>query len=138
MYAESFISTVNANTTAYAKISHFIVKDPDSKEGARDTSKAIHIRINNLSLNHNTVKMYIPEIFNNLLGANSLSNGSVEIVDPDLPEGHTDLTIPSNRFSKAMCFLNQLTYILHLTQLETFLLLIGKCQVLLNFVQIQN
>ena len=43
------------------------------------------------------------------------SNGSVEIVDPDLPEGHTDLTIPSNRFSKAVCLLNQVTYVFHLT-----------------------
>ena len=37
--------------------------------------------------------MYIPEIFDSLLGTDRPSKGSVQMVDPDLQQGHTHLTI---------------------------------------------
>ena len=61
-----------SNNHPCAKISHLKVKAQDSKQVARE---AIYIRINHLVLNHNTGKMYIPEIFNSLLGAERLLIG---------------------------------------------------------------
>ena len=61
-----------------AKIFHFKVTDQDSKQVAREARKAIHIRINNLALNHNTGKMCIPEILISLLGADRPLDGSVQ------------------------------------------------------------
>ena len=48
--------TVNLTTTP---IFHFEVIDQDGKQVTRDAREALHIRINNLALNHNTGKMYI-------------------------------------------------------------------------------
>ena len=45
----------------------------------------------------------IPEI---LLGADRPSDRSVQMADPDLPQGQTHLTFPSNRFARAMCLTN--------------------------------
>ena len=59
-----------------------------------------------MALNHNTGKMSIPEIFNRFLEADRSSDGSVQMAKPDLPKGHTPLTIPSSRFSKAVCLEN--------------------------------
>ena len=108
----------------HANISHFKVINQDSKQVAREAREAIHIMINNPALNHNRVKMFIPEIFNSLLGADRPSNGSLQVADPNFPLCHSHLIIASNRFSRAVC---------KLTQLGTFLSPIGKCQVLLNF-----
>ena len=47
--------------------------DQDNKQVARE---AILIRIKNPALNCNIEKMYIPDIFNNLLGADRFSNES--------------------------------------------------------------
>ena len=69
--------------------------------------EAIHIRINNLALNHNTGKLYIPEIFNHLFEADTSSNESDQMVDSDLPQGQTYLTFPINRFSTEVCIANK-------------------------------
>ena len=50
--------------------------------------------------------MYIQEIFNYPLGADKSSTESNQVVDSDLPQGHTHLTIPSSRFSRAVCLEN--------------------------------
>ena len=42
-----------------ANISHFKVIAQDSKQSVRETREAIHIRINNITLNYNTEKKYI-------------------------------------------------------------------------------
>ena len=62
--------------------------------------------MHNPTHNHITGKMYIPEIFNHLHRADRSSNVSNQMVDSDLPQGHTHLTIPSNRFSRAVCLAN--------------------------------
>ena len=79
------------------------ITDQDSKQAARE---AIHIGINNPALHHNTGKMYIPEIFSHLLGADRYSRESNQVVDSDLPQGYTHLTIASDRFSQAVCLAN--------------------------------
>ena len=58
-----------SNNHPLADMFHFKIIDQDSKQVAREAREAIHTRINNPALNHNTGKMYIPEIFNHLLGA---------------------------------------------------------------------
>ena len=87
-------------TITLVNISHFKVIDQDSKQVARE---AIHIKINNPVHNCNKGKMYIPEIFNSLLGADRLSDRLVQVVGPDLPQGHIHLTIPISRFARALC-----------------------------------
>ena len=51
-------------------------------------------------LQHNTGKMYIAKIFNHLLVADRSSIEYNQVVDSDLPQDHTHLTIPSNRSSR--------------------------------------
>ena len=55
-----------------------------------------NIYINNPALNCNTGKMYILEIFNNLLGADRSTNESYQMGDSKHPQAHTHLTILSN------------------------------------------
>ena len=43
--------------------------------------EVIHVRINNPALNCNAAKMYIPEIFNHLLGADRSTSESNQVVD---------------------------------------------------------
>ena len=74
-----YIHTESSNWP-YANISHFEVMDQDRKQLARE---AIHIRMNNPALNCTTRIMYILEIFNSLLGADKLSDGSVKMADPN-------------------------------------------------------
>ena len=50
-----------SNNHPTANISHFMKIDQHSKQVARESTEAIHIKINNLAINCNTVKMYIPE-----------------------------------------------------------------------------
>ena len=50
-------------------IGHFKIIDQDNKQVAIEVREVIHIRISNPALNCSMGKMYIPEIFNNLLGA---------------------------------------------------------------------
>ena len=76
--------------------------DQDSKQVAREAWETIHIIINNPALKHNTGKMYIPGIFIDLLGTDSSLSKSNLMVDSDLSQGHTHLTIPSNKFSRAV------------------------------------
>ena len=83
--------------------SHFKIIDQHSKQVVRE---AIHITIRNHVFNCNTGKMYIPEIFNHLLGVDRSSNESDEMVDSNLPQGCTHLTFPSNRFFSAVCLAN--------------------------------
>ena len=89
-----------SNNNPWTTIAHFKILDQDSKQVTRE---AIHIRINKPDLNCNTGKMYIPEIFKCLLGADRYSNNSDQMVDSDLPKGSSHLTIPTNRFSRAVC-----------------------------------
>ena len=76
--------------------------DQDSTHVARKATEVIHIKINNPALNENTGKMYIPEIFNQLLGAHRYSNELDQMLDSDLPQGHSHFTIPSKRISRAV------------------------------------
>ena len=62
-----FTYRTSPTTTFYVNISYFKIIDKDSKQVAREAREAIHIRINNPVLNHNTGKMYVPEIFNHPL-----------------------------------------------------------------------
>ena len=94
------------NNHPIAKISHFKIIEQDSKQVARETREDIHIGINNHALNCSTGKMHIPEIFKCLLGVDRSSNESDQMIDSDLPLGHTHLTIPSNMFSRAVCLVN--------------------------------
>ena len=58
-----------SNNHPQAHIFHFKIIDQDSKQVGTEAREATHIRINSPDLNCNTGKMYIPEIFNHLLGA---------------------------------------------------------------------
>ena len=51
-------------------------------------------------------KMYILEIFNNLLGADGSTNESNLMEDSDHQQSHIHLTILSNRFGRAACLAN--------------------------------
>ena len=51
--------------------------------------------------------MYIPEILNSLLGVDKPPYCSVQMADPDLPQGHTHASIPGDRFSRAMYLENE-------------------------------
>ena len=77
-----------------------------SSSDAREVREAIHIRINNPMLNCNTGKMYISEIFNSLPVTDRPSDRSVQMADTNLQHYHTNLTIPINRFSRAVCLAN--------------------------------
>ena len=98
MYPVQF--TVNPTTNLHVNISHFIAIDQEIKQVAMEE---IQTRINNPSTQS---KMYILEIFNTLLGIDRPSDRSVQMADLDLPQGHTHLTIPSNRFSRAVYLAN--------------------------------
>ena len=50
--------------------------------------------------------MYIWEIFKYLLGADVSTNDSYLLADSDLPQGHSHLTIPNNRFSGTVWLAN--------------------------------
>ena len=80
-----------SNSHPRANISHLKITDQDSKQVAREARESILIRINNCALNDNTGKMYIPEIFNNLLGADGSTNESNQMGDSDCTQGHTYL-----------------------------------------------
>ena len=95
-----------SNNQPLPDTSHFKITDQDNKQEAREAREAIHIGINNPALHHNTGKMYIPEIFSHLLGADRYSRESNQVVDSDLPQGYTHLTIASDRFSQAVCLAN--------------------------------
>ena len=43
--------------------------------------------------------MYIPEIFNNILGADGSTNESTPLRETDHPQSHIHLTISSNNFA---------------------------------------
>ena len=116
------------NIHPWSSISHFKIIDKDSKQFAREAREAIHIRINNPALNCNTGKMCIQEIFNHLLGANGSTNDSNKVVDSDLSQGHTHLTLQSSRFSREVCLTNLITWALLLTKLGSFPVI--SCQVL--------
>ena len=122
----------------HANIPHFKVIDQDNKQIAIEAGEAFNIRINNTALNQNTVQMYIPEILSILLGAARPSDGSVQMADPDLPQGHIHLTISINRFSRVAYLVNEVAWVSQHTQLVTFISPIGNCQILLNFAHIQN
>ena len=89
-----------------ANISHFKIIDQDSKQVAREAGEAIHIRVNNPAISHNTGKMYIPEIFNHLLGADRSSSESNQVVDSDFWQGCTHLIILSKTFSRTVSLAN--------------------------------
>ena len=80
-----------SNNHPKANIFHFKIIDQDSKQVAREARETIHIRINilelikinNLSLNCNMGKMYIPEIVNNLPGEDGSTNESNPWGDSD-------------------------------------------------------
>ena len=86
--------------------SHSKIIDQDRKQFATKVREAIHIRINSPALNCNTEKMKFPEIFNNLLGADGSTNHSNQMRDSDHLLGHSDLTVPSKRFDRAVCLAN--------------------------------
>ena len=84
-----------SNNHPSTNMSHFKVTDQDSKHIVREAGKVIYIRINNPAQNCNTGKMYIPEIFIHLLETSRSSYESNQVVDSDLPLGHTHLIIPA-------------------------------------------
>ena len=73
-----------SNNHSQANISNYKLIYQDNKQVAREAGEAIHIRINNSALICNTGKMYIPEICNNLLGADISSSESNQVVDSNL------------------------------------------------------
>ena len=78
-----------SNNYPKANISHFKIIDQESKQVAREAREAIHIRINNPALNHDMGKMYIPEIFNNLFGADVSTNESNPLGVSDNPQSQS-------------------------------------------------
>ena len=78
--------------------------DQGSKQVA---TEAIHIGINNPALNSSAGKMNISQIIKHLLGEDRSSNKSNEVVDLNLQEGHTYLTILNNRFFRVVCLTNK-------------------------------
>ena len=102
MSTVQFTNTIFPTNTR-ATISHFKIIDQDSKQVTRKATETIHMGLNDPDLKQNTGKTYIPEIFNNLHDADRSSNDFKQVVDLDLPQGHTHLTIPSNRFSRVVC-----------------------------------
>ena len=83
-----------SNNHPSANISHFNIIEQDSTQIAREAREVIHITINNPGLSHNTGTMYIPEIFNHLLGVDGSTSEFNQVVDSDLPQGHAHLSIP--------------------------------------------
>ena len=96
-----------SNNQIHANTSHFKVINYDGKQVTRQARETIHIRINNPTPIHNRGKMYIPEIIKSLLEADKPSEGSVQMADSNLPQGHKHLNIPSNRFSREVCLANK-------------------------------
>ena len=95
-----------SNNHPQANTSNFKMIDQDSKQVTREAREVIYIKISNATLNYNTGKMYMPEIFNHLLGKDRSFSESNQVVNSDLPQGHTHPIIPSNRFSRAVCLVN--------------------------------
>ena len=82
-----------------ADISQFKIIDQDSKQFSREAREAIHIKQTNPVLNCNIGKIYIPNIFNQLLGATN--NHSVDIsTSPNILQNYP--MIPSTRFTRAV------------------------------------
>ena len=89
-----------------ADISQFKIIDQDSKQVSREAREAIHIQRSNPALNHNLGKMYIPNIFNQLLGTTNSPSADIStrpniLLNP--------LTISSNRFTRAVHLHNKNT-----------------------------
>ena len=117
-YSENRIKEHNSNISsviyqhsvskdhAKANISHSQIIDQDSKQVASKVREAIHIRINNPALNHNMGKMCMPEIFNNLLGADGSTSDANPLGISHHRQSHNHLTILSNRFTRAVCLAN--------------------------------
>ena len=82
-----------SNNHLRANIPHFKIIDQDSIQVNRKAREAIYSIINNSALNHNMGNMYIPEIFNNLLGADGSTKKSNQMGDSDYPQGYIHLTI---------------------------------------------
>ena len=72
-----------SNNHHRASICHINIIDQDTRQVPTEATEVIHIRINHPILNHNMGKMYIPEIFNNLLGADGSTKESNQIKDSD-------------------------------------------------------
>ena len=49
--------------------------------------------MNTPALNCNTGKMYVPEIFNHLLGADGSTNMSNQVIEVDLQQVYTEVVI---------------------------------------------
>ena len=96
-----------SNNHPKANIFHFKIIDLDNKQATREAREAIHIRINNPALNHNMGKMYIAEIFNNLLEADGSTNKSNPLGDSDPTKSHS--LYCSNRFARTVCLANQVS-----------------------------
>ena len=77
-YNTSSTSTIFQHCTTQnhtkANTSQFKITDQDRKQVSRE---AIHTRGNNPALNHNIGKLYIPKIFNHILGATHNTNADV-------------------------------------------------------------
>ena len=103
------------------------------KQVAREARKAIHIRISNPAFNCNTRKMYIPEIFNHLLGADRSSNESSQVADSDLPLRSHSLHLSRQQVCKSSVFgkLGSLSITTDSTDWNPSLSPIAKCQNLL-------
>ena len=95
-----------SNNHTQNNICHFKIIDHDSKQDAREARESIQIQINNAAHNCNVDKIYISETFNHLLGADRSSSESNQVIDSDLPQGCTHLTIPIIRFSRIVCLTN--------------------------------
>ena len=82
-----------------ADISQFKIIDQDNKQSFREDREAIHIRRSNPALHHNLGKMYIPNIFNLLLGTTNKLSAEIStrpniLLNPP--------TISSTRFTRAV------------------------------------
>ena len=111
----STISAIYQHRSTYnhpkADISHFKITDQDSKQVSREARKAIQIRRTNPVLNYNIGKMYIPNIFNQLLGA---TRHSTNPNNPKIPNNASvDSSTTSNppkthsiRSTRAVCLCN--------------------------------
>ena len=77
----STISAIYQHSSPYnhpkADISHFKIIDQDNKQVSSETQETIHIRRTNPALSCNVGKMYIPHIFNHLLGTINRSSADI-------------------------------------------------------------
>ena len=91
-----------------ADMSHFKNINQDSKQVSTEAREAIHIRRTNPGLNLNIGKTYLPNIFDQLLGATYNCSTDISTI-PNIPQNTNNSSTGSSTKSNAPIFLPQST-----------------------------